>query len=76
VTTGQGSEITFALNDIGLQLRRWLDIFDIGQKMNRGIASLDLAVSNNIPARWLDANAATTVVPKITKPLRLKKNHV
>ena len=32
VTTGQGGEVTFGLNDIDRQLRRWRQIYDLGQK--------------------------------------------
>ena len=51
VTTGQGSEIIFGYQDLPRQLRRWREIHDLGQRMNKSIASLDLAVTNNIPAR-------------------------
>ena len=76
VTTGQGSEVTFGLADLEQQLRRWRDIFDLGQKMGKAIATLDLAVTNNIPARWLEASAVPPAGPKVPKPLRPKKNHV
>ncbi|MFM2082612.1 MAG: cell division protein FtsQ [Verrucomicrobiota bacterium] len=56
VTTGQGSVVTFALGDFDKQLRRWREIFDRGQKMNQTIASVDLAVPNNIPVRWVEIN--------------------
>ena len=56
VTTGQGSEVTFGLDDLERQLRRWREIHDLGQRMNRNVASLDLAVSNNVPVRWLEAS--------------------
>ena len=77
VTTGQGSEVTFGLKDLARQLRRWRGIHDEGQRMNRRLASLDLAVPNNIPARWLDAYATPAPAPKLPKPLRSKnKIHV
>ena len=76
VTTGQNSEVTFGLPDPEQQLRRWRDIFDLGQKMNKVIASLDLAVTNNIPARWLEASALPPAAPKSAKPLRSGKKHV
>ncbi len=73
VSTGQGSEVTFSQSNIEQQLRRWQEVFDMGQRMNKVIATLDLAVPNNIPARWLEASAAPTTTPK---PLRLRKKHV
>ena len=76
VTTGQGSEVTFGLTDLDQQLRRWHDIFDLGQTMSKAIGTLDLAVTNNIPARWLEASAVPPSTPKSIKPLRLRKNHV
>jgi hypothetical protein len=76
VTTGQGSEVTFGLADLEQQLRRWHDIFELGQKMNKAIATLDLAVTNNIPARWIDSSAVPPVAAKPPKPLRPRKKHV
>ena len=76
VTTGQGSEVTFGLGDIEQQLRRWHEIFTAGQQQNKAIGTLDLAVSNNIPARWLEASAIPLATPKLPKPIRVKKKHV
>lgn len=76
VTTGQGSEVTFSLNDLDRQLRRWREIYEglPGVKTNR--FALDLAVSNNIPLRFLGANTVPAPVPKLPKPLRSKKRNV
>ena len=76
VTTGQGSEVTFGLSELDQQLRRWRDIFDLGQNMSKAIGTLDLAVTNNIPARWLEASAVPPAAPKSAKPLRPRKKHV
>ena len=76
VTTGQGSEVTFGLADLEQQLRRWHDIFELGQKMGKAIATLDLAVVNNVPARWIDSSAVPPVIAKPPKPLRSRKKHV
>jgi cell division septal protein FtsQ len=76
LTTAQGSEITFGLQDLGQQLRRWREIFDLGNRMNRAIASLDLAVTNNIPARWLEASAVPPAAPKAAKTIRSRKKNV
>jgi len=76
VTTGQGSEVTFGLTDLDQQLRRWHEVHDMGQKMNKAIATLDLAIPNNIPARWLEASAVPAATPKSPKPFRIKKKHV
>ena len=76
VTTGQGSEVTFGLADLDQQLRRWHDIYDMGQRMSKAIATLDLAIPNNIPARWLEASAVPASTPKPPKTFRTKKKHV
>jgi cell division septal protein FtsQ len=76
VTTGQGSEITFGLTDPDQQLRRWHEIVELGQKMNKALASLDLAVTNNIPARWLEAGSVPAGTPKTPKPVRTRKSNV
>jgi len=76
VTTGQGSEVTFGLQDLDRQLRRWRGIHDECQRLKRNIVSLGLDVPNNIPLRWLEASASLAPVPKLPKPLRSKKKHV
>jgi cell division septal protein FtsQ len=71
VSTDQGSEITFGLSNFEQQLLRWQSIFEKSAKV---IASLDLAVSNSIPLRWLEASAAPPATPKPTRTPR--KKHV
>jgi hypothetical protein len=76
VTTGQGAEITFGLTDLDQQLLRWHSVFERGQKVGKAIASLDLAVSANLPARWLEASAVPAASPRLPKPYHSKKKHV
>ncbi len=76
ITTGQGSEVTFGTSELEQQLRRWHAIFDLGQKMSKAILSLDLAVTNGIPARWLEASAVPPLPPKSPRSLGSKKRHV
>jgi hypothetical protein len=76
VTTGQGSEVTFGLTDFEQQLRRWHTVFELGRKTGNAVATLDLAVADNIPLRWLEASAVPPAPPKSPKPLRPKKKHV
>jgi cell division protein FtsQ len=64
VTTGQGGEITFGLQNLEQQLRRWREIYDLARSRNKVIVSLDLAVANNVPLRWTEAAAAPMVAPK------------
>jgi cell division septal protein FtsQ len=76
VTTGQGSEITFGLGNFDQQLPRWRAVHELGLKMNRVIATLDLAVANNVPARWLEASILPPSIPKSAKPQRTRKKNV
>ena len=76
VTTGQNSEIIFGPADLEQQLRRWREIFDSAQKFGKAIGTLDLAITNNIPVRWLEASADSIVPVKLPKPLHLRKKHV
>ncbi|HEV2207977.1 MAG TPA: FtsQ-type POTRA domain-containing protein [Verrucomicrobiae bacterium] len=73
-TTTQGSLVTFGLTNLDRQLRRWREIFDECHIHNLAIADLDLAVTNNIPARWLQASAVPPLPPKRIKTSR--KRHV
>ena len=72
-TTGQGSEITFGLNNLEQQLRRWREIYDLGQRMNKAVASLNLAVSNNVPVRWMEAVAVPSASPKTVNPAHTRR---
>jgi hypothetical protein len=74
-TTGQGSEVIFSLTGFEQQLLRWQAIFENGLKRGQAIATLDLAIANNIPARWLEASEVPPATPRPPKPLN-KKKHV
>jgi len=73
VTTGQGGEITFGLNNLEQQLWRWREIYDLGQRMNKAVASLNLAVSNNVPVRWMEAVAAPSASPRTVNPANTRR---
>jgi len=64
VTTSQGSEITFGLDNFPQQLARWREIYDLGRQMNKAIASADLAVANNIPVHWTEMVSAPGTAPE------------
>jgi cell division septal protein FtsQ len=64
VATSQGSEITFGLDNLRQQLARWREIYDLGRRMNKTIASADLAVINNVPVRWMEMTSAPAIPPK------------
>ena len=72
-TTGQGGEITFGLNNLEQQLRRWREIYDLGQRMNKAVASLNLAVFNNVPVRWMEAVAVPSASPKTVNPAHTRR---
>jgi hypothetical protein len=74
-TTYQGSEITLLPRRLEWQLSRWRLIHDVGAKQGKAIASLDLSVSNNLPARWIEASAVPPVNPKLIKTIRTKKKN-
>jgi cell division septal protein FtsQ len=76
VTTGQGSAVIFGLTDLEHQLRRWRAVYDEAQRIGKIIATLDLAVSNNVPVTWLEASVAPQNSPKVSKPPINRKKHV
>jgi cell division septal protein FtsQ len=75
-TTGQGSEITFGLDNLEQQLRRWRGIYDLGQSKDKIIASADLAVTDNIPVLWMELGAAPGTPPKIVNPAHSRRKNV
>jgi cell division septal protein FtsQ len=75
-TTEQGSRITFSLDNLDRQLRRWREIYDLGQRMNKAIVTLDLAVSNNVPVRWMEASTLPVTAPKSVNPAHVRRNNV
>ena len=75
-TTGQGSRITFGLDNLDQQLQRWREVYDLGQGMNRAIMTLDLAVSNNVPVRWMEASVPPVTAPKSTNPAHTRRKNV
>jgi cell division septal protein FtsQ len=76
VTTGQGSEITFGLDNLEQQLGRWRGIYDLGQSKNKIIASANLAVANNVPVLWMELGAAPGTTPKIVNPVHTRRKNV
>ncbi len=76
VTTGQGTEVVFSIVDPDRQLRRWRGIYDWGQRMNKGFLTLDLSVSNNIPARLAAGGAPPPLNPKTKNTQRTRRKNV
>jgi cell division protein FtsQ len=75
-TTELGGEITFGLDNLNQQLQRWREIYDLGQRMNKAIASLDLAVSNNVPVRWMEAVVVPATLPKPNATPSIRRKNV
>jgi len=76
-TTGQGAEITFSLDNFDQQLHRWQQIYNLGLQSQKSIASVDLAVANNVPVRWIMASLVpATVTPKAVKPSKNRRRNV
>jgi hypothetical protein len=76
VTTGEGSEVTFGVNDFEKQLLRWQKIHEECARSNRTIATLNLAVSENTPLRFSDATVTPPSAPKTIKPQRIRRRNV
>lgn len=78
LTTAQGSELTFGLSEFDTQLRRWRLVHDYALSSGRYVGTLDLSVSNNLPARWLQASVVPPPAPvlKPKPPSPYKKRHV
>src|ERR1035437_595443 len=75
-TTGQGSEITFGLENLDRQLSRWRQIYNLGLSQSKTIASADLAVANNVPVRWMLASAVPVAPVKAIKPPKNRRRNV
>ena len=76
VTTGQGANVTLSPERMETQLRRWRTVSDFGARIGKGIASLDLSITNNLPAQWVEASNLPPVKPKILKSSPYRKKHV
>jgi cell division protein FtsQ len=75
-TTGQGSEVTFGLDDLERQLQRWQQAYNLGMQQQKVIASVDFAVANNVPVRWMAAAAMPEATPIAHKPLKPRRKNV
>jgi len=76
VTTEQGSQVIFGLGRLEEQLRRWRLVHDFGRRNGRAILTLDLSITNNSPALWLEASAVPSNPPNVKQPSRNRKKHV
>ncbi len=76
VMTEQGNEISFGYRDFGPQIARWRRIHDLGRRRSQTIATLDLAVTNYVPAVWMDLTNAPPTVIRAVQPSPYRKKNV
>lgn len=76
VTTVQGSQVTFGLDNFEQQLLRWEKIHDECARLNRAIATLNLAVTDNTPLRFTEAGVTPPPAPRTVKPQRTRRRNV
>jgi hypothetical protein len=74
--TGQGGEVTFAPDHLDLQLRRWRQVYDWGNRAGKAIASLDLAVGNNVPVKWTQSFPPPVLNHNLANPPHLRRHNV
>jgi cell division septal protein FtsQ len=76
VLTEQGNEVVFSSRDFRGQLARWKKVHDYAQRNSKAIASLDLAVTNFIPAIWISTTNTPPPVVRPSKDSPYRKKHV
>ena len=75
VTTEQSNEISFPYQDFETQLLRWQRIHNLGRGQQQTLASLDLVVTNYVPAVWIElTNSASSTVRAVQPSPYRKKN--
>ena len=76
VTTSQQSHITFSVQDLNQQLRRWREVHDQAARIGKVIATLDLSVRDNVPLSLIEAGAVPQVSPKMKNTQRKGRRNV
>jgi hypothetical protein len=76
VTTEQANEISFAYADFESQLSRWHRIFNLGRSNHQILASLDLVVTNYVPAVWLELTNSVPAEVRVPQPSPYRRKHV
>ncbi|HUS37229.1 MAG TPA: FtsQ-type POTRA domain-containing protein [Verrucomicrobiae bacterium] len=72
------TEITFAADNFARQLARLQTTLGYARDHNRALATLDLAVGNYVPVRWIEpsTNSPSATTPIILQNSRNRKKHV
>ena len=73
VTTSQGGLVIFGLDDPGQALKRWRAIYDWGFRQGRTIASIDLALQNDVPVNWVAVDTAPSTPSTTGRELKTIK---
>lgn len=70
--------VTFATDNFARQLARLETTLEFARGQNRMLSSLDLAVGNYVPARWIESgtNAPAALPPTLLQNPRNRKKHV
>lgn len=75
-TTSTGGEITFASHrDFDTQLRRWRAVQDVATQQGKVISTLDVSISQNLPARWVEASSLPAPPAKPVKPAPYRRKN-
>lgn len=72
----RGTQVIFGLDGFERQMRRWRSIHEHAGVIGRDLGWLDLSVTNNLPARWMDSTNAVPTPSRAPKPPRPAKRHV
>lgn len=76
VSTEQGNEISFPYSNFEHQLVRWQQIYQFGRRQNQVIASLDLVVTNYVPAVWANLTNGAPITVRAPQPSPYRRKHV
>jgi cell division septal protein FtsQ len=77
VTTEHGNEVSFSYRNFEPQLARWRRIHqELGRHPSQRIATLDLAVTNYVPAVVVRLTNAQPATIRVTQPSPYRKKHV
>ena len=75
-TTSTSGEITFASHrDFDMQLRRWRAVQDVATQQGKVISTLDVSISQNLPARWVEASSVPAPPAKPAKPAPYRRKN-
>lgn len=76
VTTSERSQITFSVQDLDQQLRRWREVHDQAARLGKVIVTFDLSVHDSVPLTLIEAGAAPPATPKMKNPQRKGRRNV